>query len=154
MGGRRRWPHDPLATFRLYPNLYHLFIPVPASDTTPLSTPADYNQPGHVAPEVIADAAAWIGNKAGAGFGEVNMNALPTLVLPFAVIVVLVGGHAPLAAAAHAARPLFRGHGAARFSRQRRRARDPRPLSRLQFALEPAGAGAGDRRCGARGRWP
>lgn len=59
-GWKKALAGDPLASFRLYPNLYHLFIPVPASDTTPLSTPADYNQPGHVAPEVIADAAAWI----------------------------------------------------------------------------------------------
>jgi uncharacterized protein len=59
-GWKKALSADALASFRLYPNLYHLFIPVPASDTTPLSTPADYNQPGHVAPEVIADAAAWI----------------------------------------------------------------------------------------------
>lgn len=59
-GWKKALAGDPAASFRLYPNLYHLFIPVPASDTTPLSTPADYNQPGHVAPEVIADAAAWI----------------------------------------------------------------------------------------------
>jgi len=59
-GWKKALAGDSLASFRLYPNLYHLFIPVPASDTTPLSSPADYNQPGHVAPEVIADAAAWI----------------------------------------------------------------------------------------------
>ncbi len=59
-GWKKALAGDSLASFRLYPNLYHLFIAVPASDTTPLSTPADYNQPGHVAPEVIADAAAWI----------------------------------------------------------------------------------------------
>lgn len=59
-GWKKALADDSLASFKLYPNLYHLFIPVPASDITPLSTPADYNQPGHVAPEVIADAAAWI----------------------------------------------------------------------------------------------
>jgi dienelactone hydrolase len=50
----------PRATFHLYPNLYHLFIKVPASDTTPLSTPQDYDQPGHVEAEVVADIASWI----------------------------------------------------------------------------------------------
>jgi len=59
-GWKKALAGDSLASFRLYPNLYHLFIPVPASDNTPLSSPADYNQPGHVAPEVIADAAAWM----------------------------------------------------------------------------------------------
>ncbi|HEV2425189.1 MAG TPA: alpha/beta fold hydrolase, partial [Terriglobia bacterium] len=59
-GWKKALAGDRFASFRLYPNLYHLFIPVPASDKTPLSSPADYNQPGHVAPEVIADAAAWI----------------------------------------------------------------------------------------------
>ncbi|HEV3276601.1 MAG TPA: DUF3887 domain-containing protein [Terriglobia bacterium] len=69
-GWKRALAGDPLASFRLYPNLYHLFIPVPASDTTPLSTPADYNQPGHVAPEVIADAAAWIDAEPRPGSGR------------------------------------------------------------------------------------
>lgn len=52
-------------SFHLYPNLLHLFIPVPPSDTTPLSRPQDYEQPGHVAPEVVADVAAWINSQAG-----------------------------------------------------------------------------------------
>jgi fermentation-respiration switch protein FrsA (DUF1100 family) len=69
-GWKRALAGDPLASFRLYPNLYHLFIPVPASDTTPLSTPADYTQPGHVAPEVIADAAAWIDAEPRPGSGR------------------------------------------------------------------------------------
>jgi dienelactone hydrolase len=59
-GWKRALGNNSLASFHLYPNLYHLFISVPASDTTPLSTPADYMQPGHVAPEVVADIAAWI----------------------------------------------------------------------------------------------
>jgi hypothetical protein len=59
-GWKRALAGDPRATFHLYPNLYHLFIPVPASDTTALSTPADYQQPGHVAPEVITDISGWI----------------------------------------------------------------------------------------------
>jgi len=69
-GWKKALAGDQLASFRLYPNLYHLFIPVPASDTTPLSTPADYNQPGHVAPEVIADAAAWINGTPRPGSGR------------------------------------------------------------------------------------
>jgi len=69
-GWKKALAGDQLASFRLYPNLYHLFIPVPASDTTPLSTPADYNQPGHVAPEVIADAAAWINGAPRPGSGR------------------------------------------------------------------------------------
>lgn len=69
-GWKKALGGDPLASFRLYPNLYHLFIPVPASDTRPLSTPADYNQPGHVAPEVIADAATWIGAAPRPGSGR------------------------------------------------------------------------------------
>jgi dienelactone hydrolase len=59
-GWKKALAGDPIADFKLYPNLYHLFIPVPASDTTALSSPADYDQPGHVAPEVISDAATWI----------------------------------------------------------------------------------------------
>jgi len=59
-GWKKALAGDSLASFKLYPNLYHLFISVPPGDTTPLSSPADYNQPGHVAPEVVADAAAWI----------------------------------------------------------------------------------------------
>lgn len=42
-------------TFKSYPALYHLFI----AGTGP-STPAEYQQPGHVSEEVIADVAAWI----------------------------------------------------------------------------------------------
>jgi hypothetical protein len=59
-GWKRALAGYPRATFHLYPNLYHLFIKVPASDTTPLSTPQDYAQPGHVEAEVVADIASWI----------------------------------------------------------------------------------------------
>ena len=59
-GWKKALAGDSRASFHLYPNLYHLFIPVPPSDTTALSTPADYQAPGHVAPEVVADIAAWI----------------------------------------------------------------------------------------------
>ena len=42
-------------TFKSYPALNHLFV----AGSGP-STPADYQQPGHVSEEVIADIAAWI----------------------------------------------------------------------------------------------
>ncbi|MGD0309161.1 MAG: alpha/beta fold hydrolase [Acidobacteriota bacterium] len=59
-GWKKALASYPRATFHLYPNLYHLFINVPASDTTPLSTPQDYEQPGHVEAKVVADIASWI----------------------------------------------------------------------------------------------
>jgi fermentation-respiration switch protein FrsA (DUF1100 family) len=59
-GWKRALAVDAGASFRLYPNLYHLFIPVPANDTTALSTPEDYQEPGHVAPQVITDISGWI----------------------------------------------------------------------------------------------
>jgi hypothetical protein len=43
------------ATFKLYPDLNHLFI----SGTGP-SVPSEYDQPGHVSRQVIEDMAAWI----------------------------------------------------------------------------------------------
>jgi len=43
------------ATFTLYPRLDHLFMPVSGP-----STPADYAVPGHVAPVVVGDIAAWL----------------------------------------------------------------------------------------------
>jgi hypothetical protein len=43
------------ASFRLYPNLNHLFIA-----GSSVSTPAEYDQLGHVAPEVAADITGWI----------------------------------------------------------------------------------------------
>jgi dienelactone hydrolase len=46
------------ASFKLYPNLNHLFIA-----GSGVSTPAEYNQPGHVAQEVIDDIREWIEKK-------------------------------------------------------------------------------------------
>lgn len=46
---------QPNVTFRLYPNLNHLFVPGEGK-----STPAEYTQPGHVAQAVVADIADWI----------------------------------------------------------------------------------------------
>ena len=42
-------------TFKLYPDLNHLFIP--GKDK---STPSEYQRPGHVDVEVISDIAEWI----------------------------------------------------------------------------------------------
>ena len=46
----------PNVVLRNYPKLNHLFIEVAGR-----STPAEYNIAGHVAAEVIADIAEWIG---------------------------------------------------------------------------------------------
>ncbi len=47
--------HKTNVAFRSYPGLNHLFIAGEGK-----STPDEYAQPGHVAPEVIADVASWI----------------------------------------------------------------------------------------------
>lgn len=44
--------------FKSYPDLYHLFI-----SGTGKSTPAEYQQPGHVAKSVVDDIAAWVKSK-------------------------------------------------------------------------------------------
>ncbi|HEV2176054.1 MAG TPA: alpha/beta fold hydrolase [Terriglobia bacterium] len=54
---------SPRATFKLYPGLFHLFMP----STTPgsgLGTPADYEKSGHIAEPVINDIAAWVRSSA------------------------------------------------------------------------------------------
>ncbi len=52
-----------------YPGLYHLFMPS-TSPGTGLGTPADYQKPGHVAPPVIDDIAAWILARAAPAVGR------------------------------------------------------------------------------------
>ncbi len=47
-------------TFKLYANLFHLFIPVPPGSPAGLAMPAAYGVAGHVDPQVIADIAAWV----------------------------------------------------------------------------------------------
>jgi dienelactone hydrolase len=47
------------AAFKLYPGLTHLFT-LSTTPGTGLSTPKDYQQPGHVAGEVVSDIAVWI----------------------------------------------------------------------------------------------
>ena len=46
---------DSLCEFKLYPNLNHLFVSGEGK-----STPQDYEKPGHVDEQVIADLCEWI----------------------------------------------------------------------------------------------
>jgi uncharacterized protein len=55
---RSAFRDDPQTTFKLYETLSHLAIPGEG-------TPQDYATPGHVAPELIADVAAWISAQRG-----------------------------------------------------------------------------------------
>ena len=54
-----RWESGLLAhkdtSFKTYPDLNHLYV-----TGTGMATPAEFNQPGNVAPEVIDDIAAWV----------------------------------------------------------------------------------------------
>jgi hypothetical protein len=58
-GWRKALGGKPRVTFKLYPSLTHLFMPSSAPGSGP-GTPADYDQPGHVAEAVIADIADWL----------------------------------------------------------------------------------------------
>jgi uncharacterized protein len=51
--------HGPRAVFKLYPGLYHLFMPSTTAGAG-LGSPADYQRPAHVAAPVIDDIARWI----------------------------------------------------------------------------------------------
>ena len=51
----RRALDDRLATFTLYPALNHLFLPGEGK-----STPAEYNQAGHIPDAVMDDIATWL----------------------------------------------------------------------------------------------
>ena len=53
--GGPAWGTGPGVTVREYPSLNHLLM----AGTGP-SRPAEYAQPGHVAPELVADLAAWV----------------------------------------------------------------------------------------------
>jgi uncharacterized protein len=59
-GWRVALARHPHATFRRYANLFHPFIPVPPGSPAGLATPAAYDHPGHVVPQVIHDLATWI----------------------------------------------------------------------------------------------
>ncbi len=55
-GWKKALSGKPNVSFKTYPKLNHLFM----TGEGP-SSPAEYAKPGHVAPQVIADIAAWIG---------------------------------------------------------------------------------------------
>ncbi|HEY6324579.1 MAG TPA: alpha/beta fold hydrolase [Thermoanaerobaculia bacterium] len=54
--------HGPRAVFKLYPGLYHLFMPSTTAGAG-LGSPADYQRPAHVAAPVIDDIARWIASR-------------------------------------------------------------------------------------------
>jgi dienelactone hydrolase len=54
-GWRKTLEGKPNVTFRLFPDLNHLFV-----TGTGRSTPGEYANPAHVAPEVITEIAAWV----------------------------------------------------------------------------------------------
>jgi uncharacterized protein len=58
-GWKRGLAGHPNVTFKLYPDLTHLFTPA-LTPGTGLSTPADYRVPENVARAVVQDIAAWI----------------------------------------------------------------------------------------------
>ena len=47
-------------SFKLYPNLYHAFLPVPPGSPAGLSTPSAFLSLGHIDPQVIHDIARWV----------------------------------------------------------------------------------------------
>jgi dienelactone hydrolase len=47
------------ATLKLYPDLFHLFMPSTSKEKG--DAPADWGRPAHVSQEVVVDIAAWIG---------------------------------------------------------------------------------------------
>lgn len=58
-GWKKALASDPKVTFRLYPGLFHLFMPSSTAGTG-LGSPADYEKPGHVSEPVIRDIANWV----------------------------------------------------------------------------------------------
>lgn len=54
----------PGVTLKVYPGLFHLFMPS-SSPGTGLGTPSDYQKPGHVVEPVIEDIASWIESQRG-----------------------------------------------------------------------------------------
>jgi dienelactone hydrolase len=61
-GWKKSLASRPDVTFKLYPGLFHLFMPS-SSPGSGLGTPADYQKPGHVVAPVIDDIAAWINSQ-------------------------------------------------------------------------------------------
>ncbi|HMD97386.1 MAG TPA: alpha/beta fold hydrolase [Terriglobia bacterium] len=58
-GWKKALGGKPEVTLKVYPGLFHLFMPS-SSPGTGLGTPADYQKPGHVVEPVIEDIASWI----------------------------------------------------------------------------------------------
>jgi dienelactone hydrolase len=58
-GWKKALAGKPEVTLKVYPGLFHLFMPS-SSPGTGLGTPADYQKPGHVVEPVIEDIASWI----------------------------------------------------------------------------------------------
>jgi hypothetical protein len=58
-GWKKALARSPDVTFKVYPGLFHLFMPS-SSPGTGLGAPADYQVPGHVIAPVIDDIAVWI----------------------------------------------------------------------------------------------
>jgi dienelactone hydrolase len=58
-GWKKALAGKPEVTLKVYPGLFHLFMPS-SSPGTGLGTPADYQKPGHVVAPVIEDIASWI----------------------------------------------------------------------------------------------
>ena len=63
-GWKKALADKPEVTLKVYPGLFHLFMPS-SSPGTGLGTPADYQKPGHVVEPVIGDIAHWISARRG-----------------------------------------------------------------------------------------
>jgi dienelactone hydrolase len=59
-GWKAALAHHSHVTFRLYANLFHLFMPVPPRSPAGLATPDAYRQTGHIDPQVIHDLVTWL----------------------------------------------------------------------------------------------
>ena len=64
-GWKKALAGEARVTFKIYPGLFHLFMPSSAPGSG-LGTPADYEKPGHVVEPVIADIVSWIASNQGA----------------------------------------------------------------------------------------
>ena len=58
-GWKKALAGKPEVTLKVYPGLFHLFMPS-SSPGTGLGTPADYQKPGHVVEAVIGDITSWV----------------------------------------------------------------------------------------------
>jgi dienelactone hydrolase len=58
-GWKKALAGKPGVTLKVYPGLFHLFMPS-SSPGTGFGTPADYQKPGHVSDPVIRDIASWV----------------------------------------------------------------------------------------------